>query len=444
VTPFARLYVPAALDEAVSGSSWLEAMLEVERALAAAGAHVGVVPASAARSIAEACAAGGYDWDTLLDEAREAGTPAEPLVRALVERVGEDGGRWVHLGATSQDVIDTAAILVARRALDLVLRELTRVAEACATLAGTHRATPMAGRTLLQQAVPTTFGLKSAGWLVAALDVRARLRQLREHGLAAQLGGAAGTLSGLGEQGLEVAAQFARELGLAEPTVPWHANRVRIAELGAALAIASGVVAKIATDLVLLAQTEVGEVREGGAGGGSSTMPHKRNPVNAMWARAGAELAHGHASVLTRAPASEHERGAGAWQAEWEALSAALATTGGAAAALARALETLEVDTERMRSNLELTGGRLGSERIALRLTELRGRTAARALVREACARADAAGRPLAEELAALDPELTVAEVQEALDPAANLGSAGALVDRALARYEVERRERDA
>jgi 3-carboxy-cis,cis-muconate cycloisomerase len=441
VTAFAPLYVPEELADAVSGRAWLTAMLEAERALAAAGAAAGMVPADAAAAIAAACSVDGLDWDRLLEEGRDAGTPAEPLVRALVERVGEDTGRYVHLGATSQDIVDTAAMLVARRGLDLVLRDLERVADACAGLARAHRDTPMAGRTMLQHAVPTTFGLKAAGWLVAVLDARARLADVRATGLAAQLGGAAGTLSGLGEHGLEVAAAYARELGLAEPTVPWHTNRVRIAELGAALALVCGVVSKIGLDLQLLAQTEVAEVRVGGDGGGSSAMPHKRNPVEAMWARAAAELGNAQAAVLTGALVAEHERPGGAWQAEWEALSGALSGTGGAVSALAGALEGLEVDADRMRANLDLTGGRIVSERLALVLAERMGRTEARALVREASLRASERGGMLADALAGADTGLSEAELAAVLDPTTYLGSAGALVDRALARYTSERGE---
>lgn len=442
MTAFDALFVPAELRSATSGRAWLGAMLEVERALASAGATAGVVPSRSAAAIAAACSADGYDWDALLAEARGAGTPAEPLVRALVDRVGEEHSRWVHFGATSQDVMDTASMLVARNALRLVRGDLARVAAACATLARAHRDTPMAGRTLLQQAVPTTFGLKSAGWLVAVLDADAPLRESGDR-LPAELGGAAGTLAALGDRGLEVSALFARELGLAEPTLPWHANRVRVAGLGAALEIVAGVLAKIALDVQLLAQTEVGEVREGGEAGGSSAMPHKHNPVGSMWTRAGAALARGHASVLVGSLAGEHERGAGSWQAEWEALSGALATTGGAAAALAGALDALEVDERRMRENLERTGGLVVTERVALVVSERLGRTTARAVVRDASLRAAASGRSLAEELDALETGLTPGEIRELLDPTTYLGASGDLVDRALARYETQTSSRE-
>ena len=435
MTAFASLYVPDELGQAVSGRAWLAAMLDTERALARAGALAGAVPDDAASVIAAACDVERYDWETLMREGRSVGNPAEPLVRALVEQVGEDAGRYVHLGATSQDVVDTAAMLVTRRCLGLVLADLGRVADATASVARQHRDTPMAGRTMLQHAVPTTFGLKAAGWLVAAVDAGARLSDLRANGLAAQLGGAAGTLAGLGDRALDVSAHFAAELGLPEATLPWHTNRVRIAELGAALALVCLVASKQGLDLQLLAQTEVGEVRVAGDGGGSSAMPHKRNPVDAMWARAAAELGRAQASVLISAPAAEHERAGGAWQAEWDAISGALAATGGAVAALARALEALEVDAARMRTNLDLTGGGIVSERLALVLTERLGRTAARDLVRQASGE----GGTLAEALATADTGLSAAELEAALDPATYLGAAGPLVDRALARYEAER-----
>jgi len=242
----------------------------------------------------------------------------------------------------------------------------------------------------------------------------------------------------MGEHGPEIARVYAQELDLSEPTVPWHTNRVRIAELGAALQIAAGAVAKIGLDVLLLAQTEIAEVSEGGEGGGSTAMPQKRNAVGAMRARASFELVRGHASVLMGGLSQEHERAAGLWQAEWEALSGALQYSGGAAAALAGSLEGLEVDQARMRANLDLTGGQIAAERIAVVLTERLGRTVARTLVRDAALRARETGRPFAEELAAVDTGLTAEEISEALEPTTYLGSAGVLVDRALVRYHEE------
>ena len=434
--PVDVLLVPAELRAAVAPRAWLEAMLEAERALAAAGAAADLVPPEAAAEIGKACDADRFDAGALAVEGRAAGNAAEPLVRALAGAVGQDASRWVHRGATSQDVVDTAAMLVARSALAAIVGEADRVAAACARLAREHRSTPMVARTLLQQAVPTTFGLKAAGWLVAVVGARDALVRVRHERLAAQLGGAGGTLSAFGEQGVAVLEAYARELGLLVPTLPWHADRTRVAELGAALGAAAGVAAKIALDVQLLAQTEVGEVAEGDAGG-SSTMPHKRNPVGATLARACAELATAHAGVLERALVGEHERAAGVWHAEPAALSGALAYAGGALHALAGSLEALVVDPEAMRRNLDSTGGLVLAERVALLLMDSHPRAEAQTIVREAAARAretDTSFRDalLADTRAGLD----AAALADALDPETYLGAAGALVDRALALFD--------
>jgi len=350
---FTPIFVPEAVQDAVADAAWLRAMLDVEAALAAAEAAEGVIPAAAAEAIAAATPEVGG----LGVSARASGNPVVPLVHALRSAVGDDAADWVHWGATSQDVLDSAAMLVARRALEPVLAELDAVVEECARLARERRGTPMAGRTLLQQAVPVTFGLKAAGWLAGVAAARERLRALRE-GLPAQLGGAAGTLAALGDRGPAVLAAFARELGLAEPALPWHGARGPVAELGAALAVGAGAVEKVALDIVLLAQTEVAEVAEAGGDGrgSSSAMPHKRNPVGAVRARAAARTVRGAAGVLLEAMGGEHERAAGAWHSEWTALSDALAYTGGAAWSLQEGLSGLEVDTARMRANLDLGG----------------------------------------------------------------------------------------
>jgi 3-carboxy-cis,cis-muconate cycloisomerase len=347
LTTFGPILVPAAFAEAVSDAAWFAAMLDAERALANAESQLGVIPAGVAAAIAEQCEPDRFDLADLLDQARSAGNPAEPLVRAVRARVGDDIARWVHFGATSQDVVDTAAMLVARDSVRLLAAELDRAAAACAGLAEAHRDTPMAGRTLLQQAVPTTFGAKAAGWLVALVSP---LEELRSYHFLAQLGGAAGTLAALGGRGPEVVQAYAAELALHAPTLPWHSLRRPWSTLGALLDEAAGACAKIGLDVILLAQTEVREVAETG-GGGSSTMPHKRNPVRGTRARACARLVHANASVLA-ATEHEHERAAGAWHAEWTALSEALAHAGGAAAAIRECLEGLEVDPARMRENM--------------------------------------------------------------------------------------------
>jgi 3-carboxy-cis,cis-muconate cycloisomerase len=423
---FDAIFVPDELREAVSDRAWLQAMLDFERALAAAEAGAGLISADAAGAIADGCRAELYDAHALAQQGRGPGNPAEPLVRALRERVGGDAANLVHWGATSQDVMDTAAMLVSRRALALVLAELDGAASACAELARAHRGTVMAARTLLQQAVPTTFGAKAAGWLVSLVEAGRRLAEIRAERLAVELGGAAGTLAALGNRGLEVLRLLAEELSLAEPVVPWQTNRVRIAELGGALDIAAGVFAKIGLDVALLSQTEVGEVREPPGRGGSSTMPHKRNPIGSALAVACAARVHGCASVLGAAVVQEHERALGGWQAEWAPLSEALALTGGAGASIREVLEGLEVDAGRMSANVsELTA----AEHASLVLAERVGRARAHELVAEA-ARSDSFRDGL------LAAGLGAEEIDRVLDPAAYLGIVDALVDRALALYE--------
>jgi 3-carboxy-cis,cis-muconate cycloisomerase len=433
---FDAIFIPPALAEAVSDESWARALVECERALANAESLAGVLAAHEAAAVADACRPELADPAQLAAEGRASGNPVEPLVRRLREAAGDAGDR-VHWGATSQDIMDSAAMLVASRALRLVLADLDRLADGLAELAERHRLTPMAGRTLLQQAVPVTFGLKAAGWLVGVLEARARLAELRERRLAAQLGGAAGTLAALGDAGPRVLAAYARELDLAEPLLPWHTDRTRIAELGAALAVACGVLEKIGRDVALLAQTEVGEAAEP-PGGVSSTMPHKRNPIRSTVAVACARQACGHASVLLSGAGQEHERGVGGWHAEWAALSGALALTGAAAAAAAELIGGLEVDAARMRANLDAAGGAVMAEAAAFRLVEELGRQGARQAVADAAARSAASGGTLAEELAAA-LGLDAAELSRALAPESYLGSAGAFVDRAL---EAHRRER--
>jgi 3-carboxy-cis,cis-muconate cycloisomerase len=413
---FTSIFVPEAVRTAVSDAAWVRAMLDAEAALAAAEADVGIVPSASAEAIAEACARAELDPAQLGVAARPAGNPVPSLVRSLREAVGGDAARWVHFGATSQDVLDSAAMLVAHRALGPILAELDGVASACARIAREHRGTVMAGRTLLQQAVPVTFGLKAAVWLSGVTDARARLRAVP---LAAQLGGAAGTLAALGDSGPAVLTAFAERLGLDDPGVPWHAVRGRVAELGAALAIAAGAAEKIALDIVLLAQTEVAEVSES-SGGGSSAMPHKRNPAAAVRARGAARSVRAAAGVLLEAMAGEHERAAGAWHSEWTALTDALAGTGGAAACVRESLEGLTIHTDRMRTNLAATGGLLLAEHVALLTGD-----------RAAVERAVNEGRPLADVLR--ETGLGDEEIERALDPARYLGAADELIDRALA-----------
>lgn len=336
MTTFAALYVPAALRAAVSDDAWLAAMLDAERALArVTGAEAGD----------DVFRPELYDLAALCEEGQADASPVVPLARALRERAPD-----AHRYATSQDILDTAAMLVARNARTLVLAELDGAAEACAGLAETHRSTVMAGRTLLQRARPVTFGSTAAGWLFGLVAARRRLAGVI---VPAQLGGPVGTL----EPGL--AARFAAELELDTAVVPWHVHRAPMAELAGALDAVGAACGKVGLDVVLLALNEVGELSES-EGGGSSSMPHKRNPAAAVLARACARLVHVNASLLVGA---EHElqRAAGAWQAEWPALSAALAFAGGASAGVRRSLEGLEVHADRMAANAAGLDGDIGA-----------------------------------------------------------------------------------
>jgi 3-carboxy-cis,cis-muconate cycloisomerase len=432
---FARGPVAAQVDD----RAMLQAMLDAEAALARASAAAGVIPAAAAEQIAACCDAGRFDVDALGRASAAAGNPVVPLVRALAEQVPEEAAGHVHQGATSQDVLDTAASLVAWRALGPLLEDLVAAAGACARLAEAHRGTVLAGRTLLQQAVPVTFGLKAAGWLVGLDETRLRLAEVRRRTLAVQLGGAAGTLAGFGDRGLAVLAGFAAELGLAEPTVPWHAVRARPAALAGALGAGAGVLGKVARDVVLLAQNEVAEVREGGEGrGGSSAMPHKRNPVAAVAVAACAARVPGLVATMLAAMPQEHERAAGGWHAEWEPQRELLRLVGAAASWSRELLEHLEVDADRMRANLDAAGGLPLAEAAAAALAGPLGRRHAREVVEAASRRAAEDGRALREVLLA-SPEvaggLDGADLDKALDPAAQLGAADALVDRALAAH---------
>jgi 3-carboxy-cis,cis-muconate cycloisomerase len=340
--PFDLLFAGDELTAATSDTAWVAAMCAVERALARSCAEAGVIPAEAATKIEDACAPERYDPAQIMRDGRAVANPAQPFVELLRAEAG-DARNWVHFGATSQDVVDSASMLIARSVRGSILGELDAVAATCRRLAEEHRGTPMAARTLLQQAVPTTFGLKAANWLVAVVEAR---RQLAGVELAAQLGGAAGTLAGYGDKGVEVLHRFAANLGLAEPVLPWHTNRLRISALASALEGAAGACAKIALDVILLAQTEVAEVHP--PAGGSSAMAHKQNPALAVVAVAAARQVAPQVSLV-----HEHERAAGAWQAEWAPLSRALAYTGGAASATRETLDGLVVDAERMRANID-------------------------------------------------------------------------------------------
>jgi 3-carboxy-cis,cis-muconate cycloisomerase len=437
--------------------AWLEAMLEVEAALARALERAGLAPEGAGAAVTEAARPGNFDVAELGALAALTGNPVPALARALAGKLPKAAAGAVHHGATSQDILDTAMMLLAARGIDVILADLAAAARAAAALAAEHRSTIMIGRTLLQQATPVTFGLVAAGWLTGIDEARQGLAQVRAQRLAVQFGGAAGTLASLGEAGPRVAGLLAGELGLTLPVLPWHTDRLRILDVSAALARADAVLGKIARDVTLLAQSEVGEVSEGepitgpGAGtgpdaprrGGSSAMPNKQNPVAAIAILGCTRQVPGLLATLTAAAEQEHQRAAGAWHAEWEPLAALLRLTGSAASWGAELLGGLEVHPGRMRANLAAAGGFPLAERVTSLLAPALGRTAAHDLVAGAGARAARAGRPLRDALLQ-DPEparrlaeagISAEQVEAALDPAGYLGAAGAFTDAALAAH---------
>ncbi|MFB6786225.1 3-carboxy-cis,cis-muconate cycloisomerase [Streptomyces olivaceus] len=422
---------------ATGDRAYLLALLDAEAALTRAQAAVGAAPAEAADAVSGAADPAAFDARSLAERARAGGNPVIPLVADLTAAVGEPYGPYVHRGATSQDVLDTATTLVAARALDLLLPDLTRTERALARLAAEHRDTPMAGRTLTQHAVPTTFGLKAAGWRTLVLDARDRITAVRDT-LPVQLGGAAGTLAAFGAYGatdpVGLTAAYARELGLRAPLLPWHTLRTPVADLAGCLAFAAGALGKIAADVLTLARTEIGEVAEG-SGGGSSAMPHKANPVRSTLIAAAARRAPQLAATLYGSLVAEDERPAGAWHAEWESLRDLLRLTGGAARDAAGLTERLRVRPDVMRAHLGLTHGLIVSERLSADLSPVLGRARAKELLTELARRAYREDRPLSELLAGV-PELRDfgLDLAALTDPARYTGCAGALTDRALER----------
>ncbi|MFH9002576.1 3-carboxy-cis,cis-muconate cycloisomerase [Streptomyces afghaniensis] len=413
----------SAAASATSDHAYLRALLDAEAALTRAQAALALAPTEAATAVTEAADAGAFDVRSLAERARAGGNPVIPLVAELTKAVGEEYGPYVHRGATSQDIMDTATMLVAVRTLDLVLADLGRTEQALARLAAEHRDTAMPGRTLTQHAVPTTFGLKAAGWRALVLDARDRVRAVRGS-LPAQLGGAAGTLAAFGAYGASDPAAlptaYARELGLRAPDLPWHTLRTPVADLAGCLAFTAGALGKLAVDVLTLSRTEIAEVAEG-SGGGSSAMPHKSNPVRSTLIASAARRAPQLAATLYGSMAAADERPAGAWHAEWEPLRDLLRLVGGVARDAVELAEGLRVRPEVMREHLDLTGGLIVSERLSAELAPVLGRARAKELL----TRLAAEGRPLSEA-----PEL--ADVD--LDPTHYTGSAGALTDRALER----------
>ncbi len=442
----AQLFAPLMVDERVaeimSDAGYVRRMLDFEAALARAEASAKVIPQSAARAINEAVSTLHTDELAELvlaiaEGTGKAGTPVIPLVKLLTARVDPEGQPFVHWGATTQDVMDTALVLQLRDVFAVFGDDLQLLGTALATLAAAHRDTPMVARTVMQHALPTTFGLKAAGWLTAMLRHHGRLGEMAPRVLALQFGGAAGTLASLGENGEPVSRHLAKDLGLVLPMTPWHAARDRIGEVAAFCGLLCGTLGKIGRDVTLMMQTDVQEAFEPSAAGrgGSSTMPHKRNPVLAAVMVGAAIAAPGLIATILAAQMHEHERAAGSGHAEWRALPELLRITSGTLKAATTLAQGLEVRPERMRENLDATNGLIMAEAVMMALGARIGRLAAHHIVEHACKRASTEQRHLRDVLAKDDqitPHLAAAELTALFEPEAYLGSAGRFVDAAL------------
>src|SRR5712675_2255885 len=430
----------AAMRTVCDDVTCLQHMLDFEAALARAEAATGVIPATAAGSIGKACKAGAFDLAALAEAATRSGNLAIPLVKALTADVAKhdaEAARYVHWGATSQDVIDTAAMLGLRAAIGALLSDIDRAIAGFGKLARQHRNTAVVARTWLQHALPMPFGLKLAEYAAALHRSRTRLQRLRSEGLALQFGGAAGTLAALGDKGMVVAEKLAQDLKLPLPDAPWHTHRDRIAEAASVFAVLAGTCGKIARDVSLMMQTDVAEAFEpsGEGRGGSSTMPHKRNPVAAASALAAATMAPNLAATIFAAQVGEHERSAGPWHAEWPTLPTLMLVTSGALAAIVDIAEGMEVDVTRMRGNLDATHGLIMAEAVAMALAEKIGKSEAHHWIEAASKRACNEKKDFRTVLNAdseITAHLSVDTITNLLEPMAYQGASQALIDRLL------------
>lgn len=429
------------MNDIWSPRATLQRMLDVEAALARASAAHQVIPQAAVAAIEAACQADQLDAEALARDAALGGNLAIPLVKQLTARVkaaDAEASKYVHWGATSQDIIDTATVLQLRDTFDLLDHHLHTTCAALAALARTHRATPMIGRTWLQQALPITLGLKFAQWLDALLRHRERLAALRERVLVLQFGGAAGTLASLRDAAPAVTQALGKELGLTVPTLPWHTQRDRMAETAALFGMLIGTLGKIARDISLQMQTEIGELAEPATAGkgGSSTMPHKRNPVGCAAVLTAATRAPGLVATVMAGMVQEHERALGGWQAEWDALPDLARLAGGALANIEQIVSGIDVDAARLAANLDVTHGLILGESVMLALGDSLGRLDAHHLVERASKAAVQSGRTLFDVLAAdsaVTQHLSAEQLKHLLDPAQYVGQAHAYVDAVLA-----------
>src|SRR6266446_691846 len=417
----------------------IQKYLDIEAALARAQARLGIIPQNACDEIQRHCAIAEYDFAKLKAQTERIGYPVLPVVQQLVALCRDGLGEWCHWGATTQDITDTATIMQTREALALVEQDLAAIADSLADLARRHRDTPMAGRSNLQQAVPITFGYKVATWLSAIQRHQQRLAELRPRVLVGEFGGAAGTLASLGADGLKVQEGLMAELGLGQPDIAWHTARDRVAEVGCFLGLVTGTLGKIATDVKLLMQTEVGEVFEPYAKdrGSSSTMPQKRNPISCNYIHACVAMVRQLVAALLDAMVEDHERSTGPWEIEWIAVPEIFLLTAGALQQARSLLAGLEVDAARMRANLEITQGQISTEAVMMGLAPYLGRQRAHDLVYDISRQASVSGRSLLD-LLAENKEIAASfdrpALAKLLDPAEYLGLSGEMVDRVLGR----------
>lgn len=422
----------------------VQGMLDFEAALARAEASIGAIPAEVVNDIVAACDASLYDFDELSIAIGNAGNSAIPLVKALGKQIAtrsETAERYVHMGATSQDVMDTGLVLQLRSAVGLLEQDLANLADTLAQQAQRHAGVPMSGRTWLQQATPITLGAKIAGWLGSITRHRQRLKELKPRLLCLQFGGASGSLAALGEMAFPVAEALAGELKLGLPDQPWHTQRDRLAEFASFLGLVAGSLGKIGRDISLMMQTEAGEVFEPAAAGkgGSSTMPHKRNPVGAAVMIGAATRAPGLVATMLTAMPQEHERSLGLWHAEWETLPELCCVVSGSLQQALAVIPGLEVDAERMLQNLDLTHGLVLAEAVSIALAQRMGRDAAHHLIEQCCRRAVEQGKHLREVLGAepqVAEQLSAQALDNLLNPAHYLGQSKRWVKRAVADHQ--------
>jgi 3-carboxy-cis,cis-muconate cycloisomerase len=435
------LFRSQAVEKVFSNRATLQGMLDFEAALARAEARAGFIPASAAPAIEAKCRAELYDMTALARAAASAGNLAIPLVKqltVLVAQKDKDAARYIHWGATSQDAIDTGRLLQLRGALTLISAELDHLAALLGAMAHKNRATIVVARTWMQQALPTTFGLKVAGWLDAVDRHRARLAETQERCLVLQFGGAVGSMAALGTRGLDIALSLSKELQLTLPALPWHSHRDRMAEFATTLGLCAGTLGKIARDISLHTQTEVGEVFEPSSDGrgGSSTMPNKRNPVTSAVILSAAARVPALVGTMLAALVQEQERGLGGWHAEWETLPEIVRLTAGALHHLTSTISELDIDAKRMRQNVDITNGLIFAEAVTMALAEKMRRSDAHELVRLACKRAQSERadlRSILSQDAIVKSNLSDAELDRLFTPGNYLGVADQFVDRVLA-----------